>query len=483
MPRKSRRQRKERKEHKAAAHTAAAHPTRHRPRARSRVRHERVPAAAVPRSDPKTVTTRVSNLRPAGVRPYAANQAKDSQMAAVCVLDPFAAFARQYKTGLPFAPMTPPSFGFWTRSVTRQVEFAWTGVANTFGMSVLIVPWVKPQVLVAGALGATGVPVATSITGVADPQAAFISSNIDVCTVAYQAVRVRNLTNVLQQGGELVIGLTSYEQWNANTYDQNRSSSMSITHANGDPGVIAQCSWVGNPANAESASTAGSLIAVSDYRFVEPSQNVIDPEMRCIFVSSLNGGGAAPANGVQVYEFEIVTYYLGIPLATPSQILAPLRYDVDPNMVNRMLDAAYTKTPQFDIARNFIKDDGWSDLWTGVKDIVKDIGLGFIGQAAASAGSAFAGLFAGKRRPHGLLRILSLMPPDVYPEFRRILAEYADHESAVAAVQASCTKRSALTTQDLERIAEFLDRDAAVVVPETAAMAAGGVKPGWFGRK
>lgn len=429
----------------------------------------------------KLMTTQVSNLRP--VRPYAANSIKNSQMAAVGVLDPFAAFSRGYKTGLPFSPMTPPVYGFWTRSIFRQVEVGWTGTANTVGMNVLVMPWVKPQVLQATTLGAGGQPVPLTVIPIADPQGPFITSNFDTICVAYQGVRVRNLTNVLQQGGELVVGICSYEQWNANTYDQNRSSSTSITHANGDPGVIAQCAWTGNPANGESSSTTGSLIAVSDYRFVEPSQSTLDPEMRCIFISSVNGGGTAPTPAAQVFEVEIVTYYVGVPLSVPSQILAPVRYDVDPSIVNRMLDAAYNKSPLFSIARNFIKDDGWSDLWTGVKTIVKDIGLGLIGQAASSVGTAFAGLFTGKRRPYAILRLLSLIPQDAYPEFRRLLTEHSELDSAVAAVQASCIRRSTLTSADLERIAEFLDHDSPVVVPDTPATAAGGAKPSWFGRK
>jgi len=429
----------------------------------------------------KLMTTQVSNLRPA--RPFAGNQIKNSQMATVGVLDPFAAFTRGYKTGLPFSPMTPPVFGFWTRSVFRQVESGWTGTANTVGMNVLIMPWVKPQILQASTLGPGGQPVPLTIIPVADPQGPFITANFDTICVAYQGVRVRNLTNVLQQGGELVIGTCSYEQWNANTYDQNRSSSTSVTHANGDPGVIAQHAWMGNPANGESSSTTGSLIAVADYRFVEPAQSTLDPELRCIFVSSLNGGGTSPTPAAQVFEIEVVTYYVGVPLSVPSQILAPIRYDVDPSAVNRMLDAAYNRAPLFSIERHFIKDDGWSDLWTGVKTIVKDIGLGLIGQAAASVGTAFAGLFSGKRRPYALLRLLSLIPQEAYPEVRRLLVEHSELNAAIAAVQASCVKRSTLTSADLERIAEFLDHDSLVVVPDAPAAAAGAPRTPLYGRK
>lgn len=463
------------------------HPRGQRPeashRSRARPAHERpTHAPKVHDGGAKIMTTQVSNLRPA--RPVSDSQVKNSQMAAVGVLDPFAAFARGYKTGLPFAPMTPPVFGFWTRSVFRQVESVWTGATNTVGVNVLIMPWVKPQILQATTLGAGGQPTpGAGLIPIPDPQAPFITSNIDNLCVAYQGVRVRNLTNVLQQGGELVIGTCSYEQWNANTYDQNRASSTSITHANGDPGVIAQMAWIGNPANGASGTTSGSLIAVSDYCFTEPSQSAIDPETRCIFVSSVNGGGVAPTPAAQVFEFEVVTYYVAVPLSVPSQILAPVRYDVDPGKVNRMLDVAYNKTPMYSIARQFIKDDGWDDLWTGVKTIVKDIGLGLIGQAATSVGTAFAGLFTGKRRPYGYQRLLSLIPPDVYSDFRRLLTEHADPESALAAVQSSCIKRSALTSADLERIAEFLDCDSHVVVPDTPATAAGAVKTGWFARK
>lgn len=479
MPRKQRSQRKQRPRQRKRA----AAP---RPAPSVRPAHNRASNAPKAHGENKLRTTQVSNLHTQRLRPM--DSVKDSQMAAVGVLDPFAAFARQYKTGLPFAPFSPPVFGFWTRTIKRAVELNWTGVANTCGINVTIFPWANPQYQEANVIDSLGR--AASVLSANDPQLAFMTTNFDNLTVAFQGVRVRNLTPVLNQGGELVIGITSYEQYLASGFNDARSSSTTMTHANGDPGVIAQCAWVGNPANGDSWNVGSNPgVAVSDYRFAEPTSNALDPEIRVMNIRTFNASGVA-APVPQAYEIEIVTYYVAIPLAIPSQIFAPVRYDVDHTIVTRLMDEAYNKSPQFSIARNFVKDDMWDDMWTGVKDIVKDIGLGIIGTAASAVGTAFSGLFAGKRKNHAFLRMLTLLPPDSYVEFKKLLTECADHAAAMAAVQRALVPRSTLTSADLERIAEALglqDEPAVVVGDPAAAAAAATPQPqvirGWFGRK
>lgn len=420
---------------------ARAQPTLRKAPKHPRESRRRTMNSAAPRGDSKLRTTHVSNAR--AMRPAPTNSNKESEMAAVGVLDPFAAFQRQYKTGLPFSTQTMPSFGFWTRAIDRAVELPF-GTTAQAGINVTINPWNKPQTIVATALDAAGVATATVSTS--DPQNPFIVANFETLVVAYQGVRVRNLTPVLNQGGELCIGNLSYLDATANNFNDARSASTTITHSNGDPGVIAQASYFGN----QSDTTSVGPLGVLDYRFNDATLTDIDPNTRCITIRSF-GLASAP----QIFETEIVTYYLGVPFSLSSQIFAPVRYEVAPILVNRLIDQAYTKSPQYSIPRNFIKDDGWDTLWTGVKAIIEDVGLGLIGTAASAVGSAFSGLFSAKRRHLGFQRLLTMLPPDCYLEFRKLLVDNETHESAVLAAKPT-VRKSGFTPAEMAKIAQFM---------------------------
>jgi len=309
-----------------------------------------------------------------------------------------------------------------------------------------------------------------------DPQLAFMQANFETVAVAYQGVRVRNLTPVIQQGGEMTIGLTSIHEATVDDYDNLMNSSTAITHSNGDPGVIAQCAYVGNPDNDYDVQNT-----VSDYKFSEPGPYGINPESRCIFMRTF--GSSAGANiGPQVYEIEIVTYYLGIPFGQNSQVFAPTRYDVSPSIVNRLMDEAYAKSPIFCIPRNFIKDDGWDTVWTGVKAIVQDVGLGLIGSAASAIGSAFLSLFDSKHRHRGFVRLLSLLPPEAYADFRKLLTDSPDHTTAMKSALAM-RPPSRFSESDLQEVMQYLKAHSTnfeiVPVPPVSG-GASSQTPGWF---
>lgn len=438
----------------------------------SRETRHRSENSAAPRGESKIRTTQVSNSR--ALRPAAPNSNKESEMAAVGVLDPFAAFQRQYKTGLPFSTQTMPSFCFWTRSVDRATELPW-GATSTAGINYTISPWNKPQGTVALTLDSAG----TLLTSVSttDPQNTFIVGNFENLVVAYQGVRVRNLTPVLNQGGELCIGNLAYGDATTNTFNDVRSASTTITHSNGDPGVIAQCAYFGNQSDANTAGPAGVL----DYRFNDATLSTIDPSTRSITIRSF-GLLSAP----QEFEIEIVTCYLGIPFSLSSQVFAPVRYEVVPSLVNRLVDRALSKSPQYSIPRNFIKDDGWDTLWTGVKDIIADVGLGLIGTAASTVGTAFAGLFSAKRQHLGFQRILAMLPPHSYPEFRKLLLDNETHDDAVRANTKPVFRTAGFTPAEMAKIAHFMCfddddeksiSDAGVHTPATAT---GPPQRGWF---
>lgn len=431
-------------------------------------------AAPLHHGGDKLRTTQVANLPPGKMSTLGSR--KDSEMAAVGVLDPFAAFQRQYKTGLPFSTMTLPSYCFWTRRVTRASELPWTGGGpNDVGIALTISPWCDPQIETATALGAGGQP--TTVVGTSDPQLPFITANFENIAVAYQGVRVRNLTSVLQQGGELAIGSASYLDASTLTFDAIRSSSTTITHANGDPGVMAQQAYTGNQSD-----RSVNPLSVSDYAFSEPTLTIMDPQSRVTVVRSY-GNRPTP----QVYEIEVVTCYLAVPFAQPSQIFAPVRYEVNPMAVNRLLDRAYAASPAYSIPRNFVKDDGWDTVWTGVKAICTDIGLGIVGSAVSAIGSAFASLFDGKRRIIGFTRLLSLLPPDAYDDFRRILVEHADHAAAMKFVKRPRAV-SRFTQAELLEIADFMSVSGTDIINPTAReptpSTAAAANPGWtFMRK
>lgn len=431
--------------------------------------HTTVHHAAAPKAgDPKIRTTQVSNNRPLHVS--APRRSAQSEMAAVGVLDPFAAFARQYKTGLPFSTESSPAFGFWTRTITRATELPF-GATTQVGINITVNPWNRPLFIVATSLDAAGVAITT--TAGSDPQNAFILANFENLCVAYQGVRVRNLTAVMQQAGELCIGNLSNSDATTLNFNDVRASSTTITHANGDPGVIAQCAYVGNQND-----QAANPLAVSDYRFSDSSLSQVDLDTRCVAIRTF-GNATTP----QIFEIEIVTYYLGTPFSIPSQIFAPVRFEVNPIIVNRLIDAAYTKSPQYSIPRNFIKDDGWDTVWTGVKAIVTDIGLGLIGSAASAIGSAFSSLFSEKKRDIGLKRILLLLPPEGYTSLKKLMAASDTHEAALATLDKNMVKPK-FTQAELAEIADYMGfADMGAAVPVAPVAPDGIAKPaasGWF---
>lgn len=448
---------KMKKQHAAVAHAhkkESAH-QRKKEHMSPKQNHESVAAS-------KLQTTHVSNNR--ALRSTSGKgMAKDSEIAAVGILDPFAAFQRQYKTGLPFAPSTLPSYGFWTRNVTRSIEIPWGATAQA-GVNITIIPWGRPLYTTFTVLDAAGVG-SVPVNGT-DQQHPFIIGNFQDLVVAYQGVRIRNLTPVLNQGGETTIGSASYADATTLGFDPIRSSSTTITHANGDPGVICQMSFTGNPAD-----NSVSPLFASDYRFTDASITGIDPQSRCITFRTM-GIAAAP----QVYELEIVTYYLGVPFSAASQIFAPVRYDVTPGVVNRLLDAAYSKTPMLSVPRNFVKDDGWDTLWTGAKAIIKDIGMGLIGNAAAAIGSAFASLFDPKHRGSGLRRLIQLCPEEAFADLRKLVVESNSCKHALETLDAA-PPPPRFTLSELTEIAAFMrsqcPKDYEVVASPASAA------PGW----
>lgn len=443
------------------------------PKGKKHKKHETAAHAAIAtQGGDKLTTTHVSNNRPLRVTPQGAR--RESEMAAVGVLDPFAAYARQYKTGLPFSTQSSPAFGFWTRSITRAQELQFGATAQA-GINITVNPWHRPQFIVATTLDAAGI--ALTVVAGSDPQLAFITTNFENLAVAYQGVRIRNLTPVLNQGGELTIGNLSNSDATTLNFNDVRAAATTITHANGDPGVISQCAYVGNQ-NDQFANP----LAVSDYHFSDATLSQVDLDARCITVRTF-GDFARP----QIFEIEIVTYYLGIPFSLPSQIFAPVRYEVNPLIVNRLIDAAYVKSPQYCIPRNFIKDDGWDTVWTGVKAIVADVGLGLIGSAAAAIGSAFASLFSDKKMTSGLRRILLMMPPDAYPAFKKLIAAHETHQEALSQLDKQVSKPR-FSQAELAEIANYMGfEDSVPIVAATQAPQLEGpakaAASGWFARQ
>jgi len=413
----------------------------------------------------KIQSVHVSNLR--AQRSNEAGTHIDSEKAAVGVLDPFAAFARQYKTGLPFSASTLPSFGFWTRNIVRSSELQFGATAQA-GVCFTVCPWGRPLVYTGTTLDAAGAP--TVSVGTTDQQHAFIIANFQDLAVAYQGVRVRNLTPVLNQGGETTIGIGSFLDNSTLGFDAIRSSSSTITHSNGDPGVICQMSYYGNPSD----NPVAPALQASDYRFTDASISNLDPQARTMVFRSY-GLNATP----QLFEVEIVTYYLGVPFSASSQLFAPVRYDVTPSIVNRLLDAAYSTSPMLSIPRNFVKDDGWDTVWTGAKAIIKDIGLGLIGSAASWVGSAFASIFDAKRRHLGFKRLMMMLPEEAYDDFKKLIVSANSRDHVLSLIESATPIAPTFTPSQLLEIAAFMRSQSGKdfeVVPAPASAA-----PGWKG--
>lgn len=359
---------------------------------------------------------------------------KDTISAAQGILDPWHSYANAIKTGLPFQAVGSPVYGLWSRNIRNVIDIPYIGAAARSGTVVAVLPWCNPQMIVANALDAGGAM--TSSYPVLDPQMAVLTGNFERITVAYQGLRVRNITPIISMAGESNIGDISYVGATNAIFETRRLSATGISHANSDPGVMLQNSFLGSSADSHSSG------AVYDYTFASPTASTIDNDLRCM-VFSCETESATP----QTWEVEVITYYVCTPFANNSSIFAPQRFDVYPHALNGLLDRAYSTIGRYSIARNMVKDDGLSEAWGLASAGIKAAGGSLIKSAASWVGNAWDSLFG---KNDLFPRILHLLPSEHYSAFRDLIMAHDTREDLLAKLEKLRLKETAIPQKLLD---------------------------------
>lgn len=280
-------------------------------------------------------------------------------------LQPFVAYEARLMGGLPIAAQAQSAYGFWTRNVQVFTDLAFSGTTSV-GTYVMVRPWVNGQITSATGLDSLGVP--TAYSAIQDPFHAAINVNFESIVVAYQGVRVKNMTKLLSQSGESLIGRIPFAD-EPNSYYTHRSSGTSFVKSSADPGVMLTLNYEGQ--GGMTAVTAGNIL---DYTWNLPSAGNLDPQStETIFRSQTS------SDSPQTWEVEVVTYYLARPYSNTSVFFAPTKHEIDMRKFDRALDRAVARAPEFSIPRCALKDDGLADvtmndleaIWGGAKSLAK----------------------------------------------------------------------------------------------------------------
>jgi len=313
------------------------------------------------------------------LRPSVADSHRDATNDSLtCYLQPFVAYEARLMGGLPIAAQAQSAYGFWTRNVQVVTDIPFTGTSNV-GTYLAIRPWLNGQIGITTAFDSLGLP--TSQTSAQDPFYAAINVNFESVVVAYQGVRVKNMTKVLSQGGEALIGRIPVSD-ELKSYYIHRSSGTSFVKSAADPGVLLTLSYEGQ--GGMTPVVAGNII---DYGWNLPSNGNLDPQSTEMIFRSQSA-----SDSPQTWELEVVTYYLARPYASTSVFFAPSKHEVDMRKFDRAVDRSFGHAPEFSIERCALKDDGFADItasdlqsiWGGAKSFVK---------VATSAWSGLRSLF------------------------------------------------------------------------------------------
>lgn len=306
-------------------------------------------------------------------------------------LQPFVAYESRMMGTLPTVGTNKPVYGFWTRNVVQATEIVFNGGSNG-GVAIRVTPWDITQVLVAATYSDTlGTP--ATFVSYNDPFYSAMATNFIEIVCCYQGVRVKNITAVLGQAGESVIGRSTYGEALTTSYSSFRNSGTSFVKSSADPGVMMQMTYQG--LTGMEPPTAGY---VCDYQWCPPGTSNYDGDSTAILFRS-QSAAATP----QTFSVEIVNYYLAVPFAATSVFFSPVKHEFDPKKFNRMIDAAESKSPELSVSRVAMKDDGENpsivddlqSIWNGAKSL---------GRVASSAWGALTSFFSlAKSRRHRVL--------------------------------------------------------------------------------
>lgn len=317
-------------------------------------------AAAAPKGVPRH---EVVQAAPRAAAPTHRDATKESITA---YLQPFTAYEERMMGGLPVATQAQGAYGFWTRNVINFTDVPYSSGPNA-GTWVAVSPWDINQLVVAnGYSDPLGTP--NSYNTYNDPFYSAMATNFESIVCAYQGIRIKNLTPVLEMAGESFVGRYPVAD-SVKSYTAHRIAGTNFVKSNADPGVMLSLNYEGTPDL--TPELAGN---VHDYSWNLPSAAVLDQQStRMLFRSQ------SAADHPQSWELEVVTYYLARPFANTSVFFAPVKHEVDMKTFDKAVDRALAASPEFSVERNAIKDDGPSAvttedlqaIWGGAKSVAK----------------------------------------------------------------------------------------------------------------
>jgi len=371
-----------------------------------------------PKNDLEVGKLRVPAIKSSNEQQLRAN----SIVTGLAVIDPFEAYERQVHPSLPFAALTVPSTGFWTRNViTISDVLVSTGAATGAYTMLIVAP--SPQVLVTQASAFTTGAAAPSGTWTTygDTSSAAFVTNFHSMTVACQGMRVRNLTAALGLAGEHFVFPGSYGD-NASAYALSRSNKLSSVAQN-EKGSVASLSYIGNP------RAAGIESSVCDYSFCSPGTSIMADELQCMYFRSFSDV-AHP----QLWEIEIVTYYMAQPYTGTNQLFDLRANPVEINIVTDTMQAAYNKVPRLSATATDMDEYKADTVWGKFTGAIKNAGSLGITALSTLALNSWESLWK-KDKADAYLRMLKMIPPEAYPGFAKFLDESDTHAKAVAAAE------------------------------------------------
>lgn len=313
-------------------------------------------------------------------------------------LQPFAAYQQRLQPGLPVVGDNQALYGFWTRNILQVTERPYaSGTAG--GCWVAVRPWLSDQIAEATSfLDGVGTP--NTYGGYSDPFRTAAISNFEFMACAYQGVRVKNLTAVLNQAGECLVARTTYNDSFGLSFPAARQSGTAAVKSAADPGVMITLTYQGLSGMVPSA--AGNIV---DYGLMPPTALGYDPKSSTMLFRSQSS-----VSNPQTWEVEVVTCYLARPFANTSVFFAPTKHEVDMIKFDRLVDRAEAVRPEYSIARVAVKDDGDSPTIIADLETIWN-GASAVGRVATAAWSGLSSLF-GMQAEQRYLRALNFINDD-----------------------------------------------------------------------
>lgn len=324
---------------------------------------------------PKAFSTAVAKLPNTKDSMHSFARADVTMATTAAILHPFRAAEAQLKVGLPFDQTASSYMGFWTRDIINVSAVLCTGTTDTYSAVFFAAPWCADSNVTVSALSSVGVP--STVINSNSSGYGFITGSFDKAVVTHMGMRVRNISPVLYQNGDLTVGSLTYENMMSCSTENRRINGLSYTRAAAGSGVTAEMTWIGN-----TDSDEAKLPAIDDYVLCDTSGDTFDEDLTLLYLS-------ANCSDESLFEVEIVRHYLLVPTLANLAFFPVERNSVNVNKVLDQLDLAYSRVPRFDLKRCAIPDDGdvfddMKGVWKGLKALTRLPGS--LWQAASSIG-------------------------------------------------------------------------------------------------